>query len=135
MTKKAKAKRDVTVTVSMTERQRTAMEEFAADWDINKAAIGRRLIQHLIAQKAALPELLRKYRAASASEDLALTHSYPIPKDFLRKKHRVCIRLTQDEKQRLNVLAGEGFYLPGELAGILLELFISGVIKKSDIWR
>ena len=106
MTKKTKAKRDVTVTVSMTERQRTAMEEFAADWDINKAAIGRPLIQHLIAQKAALPELLRKYRAASASEDLVLTHSYPISKDFLRKKHRVCIRLTQDEKQRLNVLAG-----------------------------
>ena len=135
MTKKAREKRAVAVTVSLTERQKTAMEEFSADLDIDMAAIGRRLIQHLLAKKAALPELLGKYRTASASGDLILTHSYANQKDLRRKKHRVSIRLTRDEKQGLNVLADEGFYLPGELAGILLELFVSGVIKKSDIWR
>jgi hypothetical protein len=48
---------------------------------------------------------------------------------------RVCIRLRHEEKQKLNTLAYEWFYLPGELARILFELFIMGIIAKSDIWE
>jgi hypothetical protein len=51
------------------------------------------------------------------------------------RTRRLCIRLNQDEKQKLSLLADEGFYLPGEAARILMELFIMGVIKKSDIWE
>ena len=134
MTKKIREKRSVTVTVSLTEHEKTVMEELAADWDIDMAAIGRRLLQHILAKKITMPELLDKYRTISVSENPSFISNHTNSED-LRHRYRISIRLTEDEKQGLNILANEGFYLPGELARILLALFISGVIKKGEIWR
>ena len=134
MTKKIREKRSVTVTVSLTEHEKTVMEKLAADWDIDMAAIGRRLIRHILARKVTLPELFEKYRTTSVSENPSSINNNTNQED-LRHRYRISIRLTEDEKQELNVLANEGFYLPGELARILLELFISGVIKKGEIWK
>ncbi|MCL2024092.1 MAG: hypothetical protein FWG82_06970 [Oscillospiraceae bacterium] len=134
MPKKIHEKRNVSVTVCLTKRQKTAVEELAAAWDIDMATIARRLIQLLLSKKTTLPELLEKYRAAHADGSPSRAYARTNSGSLRRKEYRVCIRLTQDEKQVLNILADEGFYLPGELAGILLELFVAGVIKKSDIW-
>ena len=134
MPKKTREKRNVTVTVSLTEHEKAVMEELSADWDIDMAAIGRRLLQHILAKKITMPELLDKYRTISTSENPSPISNNTNQED-LRHRYRISIRLTENEKQELNILANEGFYLPGELARILLELFISGVIKKGEIWR
>jgi hypothetical protein len=132
--KKIHEKRNVSVTICLTERQKAAIEELADGWDIDMATIGRRLIQLLLNKKAALPELIEKYQAVHTSEISALEHAHTQAAKR-RKIYRIGVRLTQEEKQELNILAEEAFHLPGEIGGILVELFASGVIKKSDIWR
>jgi hypothetical protein len=131
--KKIRAKRDVTVTICLTERQKTAIEELSDTWDIDMATICRKLVQLLLNKKTALSALLEKYHAVHKSEMSAFDHDYTNP-DWQRKIHRICIRLTHEEKQELNILADEDFHLPGEIGGIMVELFLSGVIKKSDLW-
>jgi hypothetical protein len=116
-----------TLSVHLTEFQKTELEVISSDWGIEMAMIGRRLIRYLIGNKVTLLELLQKYQAGVAAERFASR----LPES---RNHRICIRLRHDEKQKLNVLANQWFYLPGELARILLELFIMGVIEKSDIW-
>jgi hypothetical protein len=44
-------------------------------------------------------------------------------------------RLRQEEKQNLSILADQSFRLPGEVAGILVKLFVTGVIKDNEIWE
>jgi hypothetical protein len=93
------------------------------------ALVGRRLVQHLIGNKITWEELLKKYHA---------TYSPQIPKNKGPNDLRtckICIRISWEEKQKLNLMAEQGFYLPGEAARILMELFLKGIIKKSDIWE
>jgi hypothetical protein len=135
MTKRIHEKRNVGVTICLTDRQKAAIEELADGWDIDMATIGRRLIQLLLSKKASLTELLEKYHVVHASDNSTLEHAHVTPATRRRKEYRVSIRLTQEEKQELNILAEEAFHLPGEMGGILIELFIAGVIKKNDIWR
>jgi hypothetical protein len=135
MTKRIHEKRNVGVTICLTDRQKAAIEELADGWDIDMATIGRRLIQLLLSKKASLTELLEKYHVVHASDNSTLEHAHATPASRRRKEYRISIRLTQDEKQELNIIAEEAFHLPGEMGGILIELFIAGVIKKSDIWR
>jgi hypothetical protein len=75
-----------------------------------------------------LPDLLQKYSAESS------TGNFKTGTQELRNC-KVSIRLTRDEKQKLIALAAEGFYLPGELARILLKLFIRGVIGIKELWE
>jgi hypothetical protein len=135
LTKKIHEKRNVSVTICLTERQKEAIEELADGWGVDMATIGRRLIQLLLNKKAALPELIEKYQAVHTSEISALEHAHTTQTARRRKIDRISVRLTQEEKQELNILAEEAFHLPGEIGGIMVELFTSGVIKKSDIWR
>jgi len=118
----------VTVSVHLTESQKVTLEEIIRDWDIEMATIGRRLIRHLIQHRITLLELLKKYQAGIAKKRIAnrLAES---------RNYRICIRLLHEEKQKLNELANEWFYLPGELARILFELFIMGIIEKRDLWE
>jgi hypothetical protein len=92
------------------------------------ALAGRRLLRYFLSGKIALPELLAKYNAKCLNSDL---------EDRSRelKKRKLFIRMTRDEKRKLILLAEEGFYLPGELARILVELFIKEVIRKEDLWE
>ena len=118
----------VTVSIHLTQSQKAALEEIVHDWDIEMATVGRRLVRHLIQHRITLLELLKKYQAGVANKRNSnrLTES---------RSYRICIRLLHEEKQKLNELANEWFYLPGELARILFELFIMGVIEKGDLWE
>ena len=118
----------VTVSVHLTESQKAALEEIIRDWDVEMATVGRRLVRYLLEHKITLLELLQKYQAGVADKRIA-------NKPTESRNYRVSIRLLHEEKQKLNELANEWFYLPGELARILLELFIMGVIEKNDIWE
>ena len=115
------------VSVHLTESQKTTLEEITHDWGIEMATVGRRLIRHLLGNKITLLELLQKYQAGAADKK---TGNRPAES----RNYRICIRLPHEEKQKLNELANEWFYLPGELARILFELFIMGIIERNDIW-
>jgi hypothetical protein len=95
------------------------------------AVIGRRLIQALLENRINLLEILQKYDA----EFTATGFKRRRPESSDRRNCRVRIRLTEEEMRKLITLADRGFYLPGELARILLELFIKGVIGQSDLWE
>ena len=135
MTKRIGEKRNVAVTICLTEFQKAAIGEIADAWDVDMATIGRRLIRLLLNKKASLSELLEKYQVIRTRDNSSLEHNHAPPAAWRRKIYRMSVRLTQEEKQELNILADGGFHLPGEIGGILVELFISGVIKKSDIWK
>ena len=129
MRKQKSCKRKVFVAICLTKTQKDALKQLIKEWDIDMALVGRRLVQHLISNKTTLWELLKKYHAA-----------YPVSLSKNKELNelrtcKVCIRISWEEKQKLNQLAEEGFYLPGETARILMELFIAGIIKKSDIWE
>jgi len=127
--KKNRHERKAVISIYLTENQKNTLEELISEWDIDMALAGRRLIQYLINNKTTLEELLKKYHAEYPLQG----HKNSRPKEL--RTRRICIRLNRDEKQKLSILADEGFYLPGEAARILMELFIMGVIKKSDIWE
>jgi hypothetical protein len=128
VTKKYAGKRSAVIVVCLTKKEKTALEEFARGWDVDMALVARRLIQYLIRNRVSLPELLQKHHVESAFAKL----KNKAPKS---RTCRLGIRIRQEEKQALIVLADRGFYLPGEAARILLILFITGVIKKNDIWE
>ncbi|MCL2024090.1 MAG: hypothetical protein FWG82_06960 [Oscillospiraceae bacterium] len=116
------------VSVHLTESQKSELEAITRDWGIEMATVGRRLILRLLDNKVTLLGLLQKYQAAAADKKIT---SRPAES----RNCRICIRLLREEKQKLNLLADEWFYLPGELARILFELFIMGIIGKNEIWE
>jgi hypothetical protein len=125
-------RKSVAVSVNLTEQQKIALEEMTRDWGLDMAAIGRRLIHHLLGNKTMLLSLLQKYQAEVGKEigPCPFTNRPSEP-----RCDKVSIRLTPEEKQKLSFFAYEWFYLPGELARILFELFIMGIIEKKDIWE
>ena len=116
------------VSVHLTESQKAGLEEITRDWGIEMATVGRRLIRYLLGNKITLLELLQKYQTEVANKKI-------VNRPTESRSHRICIRLLREEKQKLNSLANEWFYLPGELARILFELFVMGIIGKNDIWE
>jgi hypothetical protein len=52
-----------------------------------------------------------------------------------KKACKANFSITEREFQELNDLANQGFYLPGELAGILAELLLAGIIDTDSIWN
>jgi hypothetical protein len=126
--RKTEGERKVTIAAHLSESQKNEMEQLIRGWDVNMALVGRRLIQYLLSDKTNLLELLRKYHAEATVRELKI-------KTFESRTYRVNIRLSREEKQKLILLAEEGFFLPGEIARILMELFIVGIIRKSDIWE
>jgi hypothetical protein len=112
----------------LTGSQKIALERLSSDWGVNMAVVGRRLIQYLLSGKLTLQELLRRYQAEVKSCGLK-------SKPAETRTSKLGIRVSEDEKRKLSVLADQHFYLPGEAARILVELFIMGVIEKSDIWN
>jgi hypothetical protein len=52
-----------------------------------------------------------------------------------KKTGKVTLRIKESEYRELNDLANQWFYLPGELAGILAELFEAGIIDIHRIWN
>jgi hypothetical protein len=103
------------------------------DWGLDTATVGRRLIRHLLGHKAILLRLLQKYQAAIAGKGIESCSFANRPSES--RCCKISIRLNPEEKQELSLLAYEWFYLPGELARILFELFIMGIIGKNDIWE
>ncbi|MDR3230138.1 MAG: hypothetical protein LBT65_01745 [Synergistaceae bacterium] len=128
MTRKSREKRDVAVTVHLTKSEKAALEKLTAVWDLDAAVIGRRLIQSLLRGKMSLPALLQKYRKKSAAEE-------PESRFHESRAYRVYIRMTRDEMRKLSALADEGFYFPGTMARILMELLLMGIIEQNDIWE
>jgi hypothetical protein len=133
LTQESAAQRKVAVSVNLTESQKNALEEMIRDWGLDTAAVGRRLIRYLLGNKTILLELLQKYQAEVANKGSASRSFRNRPPESRRCK--ISIRLNPEEKQKLSLLANEWFYLPGELARILFELFIMGIIEKNDIWE
>jgi hypothetical protein len=125
---KPTGKRSAVIVVCLTTQEKAALEEFAHGWDVDMALVARRLIQYLIKNRVSLPELLQKHHVETA---------FAKPKNKAPKSRtcRIGIRIRQEEKQELIVLADRGFYLPGEAARILVILFITGIIEKNDIWE
>jgi len=117
----------VVIAVHLSDSQKLMLEELISDWGVDMAQVGRRLIRHLLENKITLLELLQKYQAEIAAKSI-------VNRQPETRTYRICIRMPHEEKQKLNELANEWFYLPGELARILFELFIMGIIKKNDIW-
>jgi hypothetical protein len=130
-------RKSVVVSVNLTEPQKITLEEKIRDWGLDMAAVGRRLIRHLLNNKTILLSLLQKYQAEVANRGIgAGSESCPSTNRPSEPRGcKICIRLTPEEKQKLSLLAYEWFYLPGELARILFELFIMGIIEKNDIWE
>jgi hypothetical protein len=112
----------------LTPSQKIALAERIRDWDIDMALAGRRLIRYFLSGKMALSKLLAEYNAKCLNGDLE-------GRSTERKNRKLFIRMTRDEKRKLILLAEEGFYLPGEVARILVELFIKEVIRKEDLWE
>jgi hypothetical protein len=52
-----------------------------------------------------------------------------------RKTCKMTLRIKESEFRKLDNLANQWFYLPGELTGILVELFTIGVINLNNIWN
>ena len=128
LSKESATQGKVTVSVHLTRTQKTALKEIIRDWGVDMAQVGRRLVRHLIDNKVSLMGLLQKYQAGIAGKKI----TYKLSES---RNHRICIRLLHEEKQKLDESANEWFYLPGELARIMFELFIMGIIEKNDIWE
>jgi Arc/MetJ-type ribon-helix-helix transcriptional regulator len=129
-----KEKQEVFVSVSMNESQKDFLREVALDWGISMSAVLRRLISyalHRISEHSlTLEGLLKQYQALhvnTASGDSYAKND--------KKTYKTSVRLQEEDYRQLNVLAEHGFYLPGELVSILVELFIAGVVAKNDIWQ
>jgi hypothetical protein len=129
MTKKARKQRNVSVAVRLTEKQRAIMQEFVTAWDLDMAVIGRRLIQYFIGRKVTLEELLKKYNANYLNKTFK-DKVFDSPRTYKFRIH-----LTRDEKQKLDMLGTEWCCLPGEVARIVVDLFLLGIIGKNDIWE
>jgi hypothetical protein len=129
LTKRARKRRTVSVAVCLTEKQKAVMEELIAYWDLDMAVIGRRLIQYFIARKVVLAELLKKYNADFLNEKFK-GGVFDSPRNYKFRIH-----LTREEKQKLDALGEEWCCLPGEVARILVDLFIFGIIEKNAIWE
>jgi hypothetical protein len=69
-----------------------------------------------------LEELLKKYQKLQKDKNG-------------RKTCKITFRIKEREFLKFNVLANQWLYLPGELTGILVELFTAGVISPDDIWN
>jgi hypothetical protein len=127
LVRKGRARKHFAVTVNLTESEKNAVEEYAAERGFDTATIVGCLIQILLSGKRTLPELLQKYEDAF------------IDKGFVNKApglriHRITVRLSQKEKEELTVLAAGAFYRPGQLVRILLQLFVAGIIEPREFW-
>jgi hypothetical protein len=125
---KRKKMREEGIAIHLTESQKTVLEEAAHSFDDNMSMLGRRLIQYLLSGKVTLEVLLRKYQSEVAN----LKNKYNLRE--LRSCKFVAY-IGKEEKQALIALADQGFYLPGEVARILVELFLAGIIREEDIQK
>ena len=124
MTKKGSEKRDATVAACLTESEKSALEQFACRRRVSPAWIVQRLIQHFIESNLPMPKYLDQHRAPDfAYENTEL------------RTHRINVRLWEEEKQTLSLLAAKGFYLPGEATRILVKLYIAGAIEENAVWE
>jgi hypothetical protein len=112
----------------VTKAQRILLEEAARAFDDNLSLLGRYLIKYLLDGKTTLEKLLCKYQAQAGGR------KHMVSPEELRI-NKFAIYISEEEKQALSILADQGFYLPGELARILIELFLVGVIKVEDLLR
>ena len=120
--------RKVSVAVHLTKAQAGIFQDIIRNWrhEVNMSLVGRRLLQYLLSGKATLEELLRKYQAEFL--DLARKNKSRVLRDY-----KFSIYVNQEDKQNLSTLGEHWFYLPGEVARILVELFIKRVITENDI--
>jgi hypothetical protein len=115
-----------TIAVNVTESEKNAVEEYAAERGFDTATIVGCLIQILLSGKRTLPEFLQRYKDAFMDKGFA----NKIPE---LRIHRIAVRLSQKEKEELTVLAAGAFYRPGQLVRILLQLFVAGIIEPREI--
>jgi hypothetical protein len=131
-----KEKQEAFVSVSMNESQENFLRKAAHDWGISMSAVLRRLIAYalrriFVERSLTLECLLKQYQAMC--ENTTFTDGFSVKNE--KKTFKTSVRLLEEDYKKLNVLAEHGFYLPGELVSILIELFVAGVIFKSDIWK
>jgi hypothetical protein len=113
------------ITINLTETEKNVIEKSVAALGFNAATITRCLIQVLLSGKRTLPELLQRYKDAFMGKELA-------NKAPELRIHRITVRLSQKEKEKLAVLAAGIFYRPGQLVRILLQLFVAGIIEPRE---
>lgn len=120
--------RKVSIAVHLTEAQAGIFQDIIRNWrhEVNMSLVGRRLLQYLLSGKATLEELLRKYQAEFP--DLGRKNKSRESRDY-----KFSIYVDREDKQNISTLGEHGFYLPGEVARILVELFIKRVITENDI--
>jgi hypothetical protein len=125
---KDRERKCVTIAVNLTESEKNAIEQCVAALDFDTPTLARRLIWLLLSGKRTLPELLLRYKDALTGNEF--TNKAPE-----LRIHRIAIRISQREKEKLAVLADEAFYRPGKLVRILLQLLALGIIELSEIWK
>jgi hypothetical protein len=126
--RKYRERKCVTIAVNLTESEKDAIEQCVAALDFDTPTLARRLIWLLLSGRRTLPELLQRYKDA-------LTGNEFTNKALELRIHRIAIRISQREKEKLAVLADEAFYRPGKLVRILLQLLALGIIEFSEIWK
>jgi hypothetical protein len=114
------------VTVNLTDMQRQELKEISEGLGVSLSVLLSLLIRYFIYNVLrgilTLETLLRAY--------------HQLERDRSNKKRcKATLSIYEQEFQDLNKLADHWFYLPGELSGILVELFTAGIIDPDSIWN
>jgi hypothetical protein len=136
MHKKEEEKQKIVVFVSMNNSQKIVMRRMTSNWGIGMSAVLRRLISYVVyrvftKRNLTLENLLKEYQKSCTDNNFSGNFSARNDK----KTYKVSVRLSEKDYHELNTLAEQGFYLPGELLSILVELLSAGIIAKHDIWN
>jgi hypothetical protein len=113
------------VSVNLTDGQKEELKSMSDALGINVNVLLNFLIRYFIYGTAngnlTLESLLIKYQK--------------LQRDTNNKTRKITLRIKEEEFKKFNVLANQWLYLPGELAGILTELLIAGIIDINSIWN
>jgi hypothetical protein len=129
-----KREKQEAISVSMNDSQKEVLRRMTVNLGIGTSAVLRRLILYVLHRiftehSLTLEILLRHYQG--------LHTNAASPGGFWndKKTYKTTVRLPGKNYQQLNILAGQGLYLPGKLVSIFIELFIAGVIAEGEIWK
>jgi hypothetical protein len=111
----------------MTDTQRSLLDSRLeeAGWDLDQGVVLRRLLQKALGESFDMESLLKQYyKLPSSQKTPAMVKSY-----------KTSVRLSYRDWVQFRDLADKWARTSAAVAEILVELFIAGVIKKSDIWE
>jgi hypothetical protein len=111
----------------MTDTQRSLLNSQLkeAGWDLDQGIVLRRLLQKALRESFDMESLLKQYYKLPSSQKTSV----------MTKSYKTSVRLDHKDWILFKDLAATWARTPAAVAGILVELFIAGIIKKSDVWE